>query len=298
MSQKSNFIHKLSIIVLVISLITLILLFINESITEKRFNNLLDEVQSEMSNEDFNNLKVDKMINRYHEDDGIFPIKVTHLSIYLDSDPELHNENTADYLWGKNYQSSKRASFYYPENHKDFIRVQLNTTKKQYAVTYILFNIFILLSTAYYINNLIYTKKQFSYRLLLQRGLIAFVSSIILSIALALYAGVIGYMIIYLIYSLPVLIIVGIPVSLLVDDWIKRINPSKTSRYFISLGLYALFGFIGGYFFVMTFSFSSEFYVSLLTDSVYFMNIGLVAAVIAYHILLLSHLIIKRKVSK
>lgn len=289
MDSKWNFIHKLSVTFLVIGFIALTFLFINESITESRFDNFLNEVRTEMMKDNVNNLdtEVEGSIDNYHNNAGIFPITISHFSVYLNADPESDSENIADYSWGEQYQEYKRASFYYPENDKGYIKVQSNTTQIQYVVTYIFFSMFILLATTYYIFSLFHNRKQFSYRLLLQRGLIALISSLILSGTLGLLSGAIGYMIIYIIYSLPVFLIVGIPASLLIDNWLKRINPSETIHYFIGLGLYALLGFIGGYFFVITFSFSNGYYVSFITDSLPFMNIGLAAAVIGYHVLLL-----------
>lgn len=278
-------------------MIAITFLLINESIKENRFQQFLNEVRAEMSLGNQTNLaaKIEKNIHTFHNNAGLFPITLTHLSVYLDGNPEAEHEinRQADYTWGEDADMYTLTSYYYPEVGEGFIKVQSTTSTFSYFVPYVLFVVFSLLTAIYYVYDLLRNRKRFSYRAFLQKALIAVIASIILSLGLALYAGVIGYMIIYLIYSLPVYLIAGIPASVLVDNWRGKIKTASTlTSYLVGLGLYTLFGFIAGYLFIMTLSISDDIsHISFIDELLGFMLLGSIAAIIGYHVLLLRKLI-------
>lgn len=135
-------------------------------------------------------------------------------------------------------------------------------------------------------------------KLLLERFITAIISAIILSISLSYmnyipvaeqqegvgYWSYLGLFFIYIIYSLPVFLIGGIPFSKLADVIIGKIKfNTKVFQYIASIIVYGISGVI-----VNVFFYTSIFEEELL----HFLILGIISSILFLHIMLLTRKII------
>lgn len=119
---------------------------------------------------------------------------------------------------------------------------------------------------------------------------VALISSIIFSFILPFVSYIqapesnepfLGIVIIGLFYTLPAYLIFGIPSSFLINKIVQKLSViSKSKRYLLNLFLYGIFGFLTGFIPVML---SGE----MILDFKFFSLMGVIAALIFYHISLI-----------
>lgn len=299
---------------LIIGIITLCIFIVAQTKQNDNFDAFLEDIRFEISKYDSTNSKevstgfahaLDNKVNNFQSYSEWYKTTLTHLNIYLVDIPDDYDtdiqKGPPNYSWGQRVSTEKTTHLFYGNDLFGLIEIQMNSSKWEYYLPIIFFTLFAILTILYYLINHLYHKRKIQLRNLLQRIIIAIITAIILSITVSLVnfftynEFIVSYFILYVILAILVLILFGVPISYLIEKWTDSTNAHfKFSHYLKNVLLYALFGSIGGYCFVLLVYISSyNTYGFWLNELIRYIAFGSFAAIIGYHLLLITNKLIK-----